>query len=389
MKQLDKRPHSRTLIALSSTALALPGIASADAPPTQSTLSYKLSNYSEDNLSREQVPFGSLERYDIDVHQFRLVAPVGRDYSVQIDANHENMSGASPWFTTAGVDGSPIINMSGASGITDERSELAIGARYYLATGSVGGTIGYSEENDYRATYISFSGQKTVNEGMTTVSVGVSHSADDIFPTDAELFNRVRNEDKRSTSAVLSVSQIINQHSTFQLAASLTEQSGFLSDPYKFRDVRPDSKTQIALSSAYRYFVTAADAALHADYRYYHDDFGVSSHTFNMAWHQNLGNRWQLIPNLRYYTQAAADFYTNIDDFQKPLTEFQSSDYRLSAYGAFSGGFSVVTFINDWTATLTAERYVADHKHSAYAVTQPGAALVSYTRLSLGFDFTF
>ena len=379
----------KTLIALSSTALALPGISSADAPPPQSTISYKFSNYSEDDMSREQVPFGSLERYDIDVHQFRLLAPVGRDYSIQIDANHENMSGASPWFTTPGLDGSPIINMSGASGITDERSELAIGTRYYLETGSVGGTIGYSEENDYRATYISLSGQQTINEGMTTVSVGVSHSADDIFPSDAEIFNRVRNEDKRSTSAVLSISQIINQVSTFQVAVSLTEQSGFLSDPYKFRDVRPDSKTQLALSGSYRYFLTEQDAALHADYRLYHDDFGISSHTLGLAWHQNLGNSWQLVPNIRYYTQSAADFYTNIDDFLKPLNEYQSSDYRLSSYGAFSGGLSVVATIDDWTATLTAERYVADHKHSAYAVTQPGAALVSYTRISLGFDFTF
>ena len=379
----------KTLIALSSTALALPGISSADAPPPQSTISYKFSNYSEDDMNREQVPFGSLERYDIDVHQFRLLAPVGRDYSIQIDANHENMSGASPWFTTPGLDGSPIINMSGASGITDERSELAIGARYYLESGSIGGTVGYSEENDYRATYVSFSGQQTINEGMTTVSIGVSHSADDIFPTDAELFNRVRNEDKRSTSAVISISQIINRVSTFQLATSLTEQSGFLSDPYKFRDVRPDSKTQLALSGSYRYFLTEQDAAFHADYRFYHDDFGISSHTLGLAWHQNLGNDWQVIPNIRYYSQSAADFYTNIDDFLKPLTEYQSSDYRLSSYGAFSGGFSIATTFDDWTATLTAERYVADHKHSAYAVTQPGAALVSYTRLSLGFDFTF
>ncbi len=383
------RPRSKSLLALSSTALAIPGIASGDAPPPQSTISYKFSNYNEDAMSREQVPFGSLERYDIDVHQFRLLAPVGRDFSIQIDANHENMSGASPWFTTAGANGEPIINMSGASGITDERSELAIGARYYLERGSIGGAIGYSEENDYRASYFSFSGQRTINEGMTTVSVGISHSDDEIFPTDAAIFNRVRNADKRSTSAVISISQIINQRSTVQLAGSLTEQSGFLSDPYKFRDVRPDNKTQIALSGAYRYFLVAADAAAHADYRYYHDDFGVSSHTLSLAWHQNLGNRWQLIPNVRYYTQSAADFYTNIDNFLKPLTEFQSSDYRLSAYGAFSGGLSVVTTISDWTATLTAERYVADHKHSAYAVTQPGAALVSYTRLSLGFDFTF
>ena len=380
---------SRSLIALSSTALALPGIAGADAPPPQTTASYKFSNYQEDDLGREQVPFGSLERYDIDVHQFQLVSPLGRNYSLQIDGNHESMSGASPWFTTPGVDGDPVINMSGASGIYDERSELAIGARYYLAAGSIGGTIGYSEENDYRARYISFNGQRTLNTGMTTISVGFSHSADDIFPTDAELFNRVRNEDKRSTSAVLSISQVINQVSSVQAALSVTEQSGFLSDPYKLRDVRPDSKTQLAATASYRRYIVAADAALHANYRYYHDDFGINSHTLDLAWHQNLGDRWRLVPSVRYYSQAAADFFTNIDDFSKPLSKFQSSDYRLSAYGAISGGLSVVTRLRDWTATLTAERYVAQHKYSAYQVSLPGAALVQYTRLSLGFDFNF
>lgn len=380
---------SRSLIALSSTALALPGIADADAPPPQTTASYKFSNYLEDPLRREQVPFGSLERYDIDVHQFQLVAPLGRNHSLHIDANHESMSGASPWFTTPGLNGEPVINMSGASGIYDERSELAIGARYYLDSGSVGGAIGYSEENDYRARYISFSGEHTLSSGMTTVAVGLSHSADDIFPTDAELFNRVRNEDKRSTSAVLSISQVINRVSSLQAAFSITEQAGFLSDPYKLRDVRPDAKTQFAISTAYRRFVIPTDAAVHANYRYYHDDFGISSHTLDLAWHQNLGDRWRLVPNVRYYAQVAADFFTNIDDFTRPLNEFQSSDYRLSAYGAISGGLSVVTRIRDWTATLTAERYLAQHKYSAYAVTLPGAALVQYTRVSLGFDFNF
>ena len=125
-----KKPASRNLIALSTSALALPGIAEADAPPLTSSLSYKISNYQEDDLSREQVPFGELERYDIDVHQFQFVSPLGRDYALFIDANHENMSGASPWFSTAGSNGQPVINMSGASGIYDSRSEVSLGVRF-------------------------------------------------------------------------------------------------------------------------------------------------------------------------------------------------------------------------------------------------------------------
>ncbi|HAO88509.1 MAG TPA: hypothetical protein DCR00_06275 [Gammaproteobacteria bacterium] len=384
-----KSNPSRSLIALSTSALALPGIAQADAPPTESTLSYKISNYQEDDLTRAQVPFGELGRYDIDVHQFQYVSPLGIDFALFIDANHEDMSGASPWFSTANAAGEPVINMSGASGITDARSELSIGTRYYSQNGNFGGAVGYSEENDYRATYVNLSGSRNFNNDLTTVTLGFSHSADDIFPTDAELFNRVRNEDKRATSAAVSLSQIINRVTTFQTALSITEQSGFLSDPYKLQDARPDNKTQIAFSNSLRYFFIEADGALQANYRYYHDDFGISSHTLDLSWFQNINRSFQVAPMLRYYSQSAADFYTNIDDFTKPLTEPQSSDYRLSAFGAFSGGINLIADFGDWTATFTAERYVANEKYSVYEVNQPSPALVQFVRLSLGVDYSF
>lgn len=384
-----KSNPSRSLIALSTSALALPGIAQADAPPTESTLSYKISNYQEDDLTRAQVPFGELGRYDIDVHQFQYVSPLGIDFALFIDANHEDMSGASPWFSTANAAGEPVINMSGASGITDARSELSIGTRYYSQNGNFGGAVGYSEENDYRATYVNLSGSRNFNNDLTTVTLGFSHSADDIFPNDAELFNRVRNEDKRATSAAVSLSQVINRVTTFQTALSITEQSGFLSDPYKLQDARPDNKTQIAFSNSLRYFFIEADGALQANYRYYHDDFGISSHTLDLSWFQNINRSFQVAPMLRYYSQSAADFYTNIDDFTKPLTEPQSSDYRLSAFGAFSGGINLIADFGDWTATFTAERYVANEKYSVYAVNQPSPALVQFVRLSLGVDYSF
>ena len=205
-----KAKPSRSLLAISTTALVLPGIAIADAPPVNSSLSYKVSNYQEDDLDRAESPFGDLDRYDIDVHQFQFISPIGRAFSLQIDANYEDLSGASPWFTTLGPNGSPIVNLSGARGIQDRRAELTVGTRYYLENGSIGGNVGYSQENDYRATYGGISGERHFNDDLTAVSIGLSYSSDDIFPTDAEIFNRVISEDKSSASAVLNISQIIN-----------------------------------------------------------------------------------------------------------------------------------------------------------------------------------
>lgn len=381
--------RSRKLLALSTTALALPGIAAADAPPPVSTLSYKFTNYQEDDVSRREILFGERGRYDIDVHQLRLITPAGRKTSLQIDANQESMSGASPWFTIADGAGNPRVNLSGASGIRDNRRELAVSGSYYLDTGVLSANAGYSIEDDYRSRYFGLSGQRSFNQALTTLAAGISYAADEIFPTDAEKFNRVTRESRFSTSAFVSLSQTIDQFSSFQVAFSLTEQSGFLSDPYKLRDVRPDHRTQLAVSGAYRRFVVAADAAWHLDYRHYHDDFGVSSHTIESAWYQNLGRRIQIIPHLRYYSQSAADFYRNLDNFLLPASSPQSSDYRLSAYGAFSGGVNFAISAGEWLILLNTERYIADEKYSAYQVSSPGVGLVRFFRASLGVEYSF
>ena len=52
----------------------------------------------------------------------------------------------------------------------------------------------------------------------------------------------------------VSLSQVLNPVASFQTALSLTGQSGYLSDPYKLQDSRPDEKTQIAFSNSLRYF---------------------------------------------------------------------------------------------------------------------------------------
>ena len=80
-----------------------------------------------------------------------------------------------------------------------------------------------------------------------------------------------------------------------------------------FQDSRPDGKTQIAFANSLRYFFIEADGALQSDYRYYRDDFGVRSHTLDLSWFQNVTRSLKIVPMLRYYSQTAADFYTNIE----------------------------------------------------------------------------
>jgi len=380
--------QSRLLLALTASALALPGLAPlvrADSPPAEATLAYRISNYSEDDLDAAKKLIGSSERYDIDIHQLQLTTPVGDNYGLTLRASRENMSGASPWYTIAQGNGSAAVIMSGAT-IHEERTDVAASTRRYLANGSVGVSLGYSDENDYEALSGGVDAERHFNDNLTTLAGGISVSNDDLSPTDAARFNRITDASKQSRSLYFAVTQVINQNSLLQSGLSYTHVSGYLSDPYKLFDIRPDSRSQLAWTTSWRQYLGTVDAALHADYRYYHDSFGINSHTLELQWHQNLGSNWQLVPGIRYYSQSEADFFRPGSVFGTTLPA--SADYRLAAYGAVSGELKLQVDLDDFTLSLAAERYRASESLGVHAgATSP--ALVNFTRLSLGVDYRY
>ena len=96
-----------------------------------------------------------------------------------------------------------------------------------------------------------------------------------------------------------------------------------------------------------------------------------------------------MVPSIRYYTQSAANFFTNIDDFAKPESQYQSSDYRLSAFGALSGGIDFVFNYGRWATIFSAERYVANDRFAGHTVNKASTALVRFNRFSIGFEYIF
>ncbi len=376
---------SQTLLALTASALALPGIApvaQADSPPANATLSYRISDYQEDDLDQAQLLLGSNERYDIDIHQLQLTTPVGASHALTLRASRESMSGASPWYT---VGAGPKVVMSGAT-ISEERSDFLAAGRRYLANGSIGLNVGYSSENDYEALSGGIDAERHFNNNLTTLAAGISFSNDDLSPTDAVRFNRVRDASKHSRSLFVALTQVLNQNSVVQTGLSYTQLNGYLSDPYKLFDRRPDSRQQLAWTTSWRQYVTPLDAALHVDYRYYHDSFGINSHTVELQWFQNVGTNWQLVPGLRYYSQSDADFFYATSVFAG--TAPAAADYRLSAYGAVSGTLKAQVELDDFTLSLSAERY---RSSDSLGVHDGGSApaLVNFTRFSVGVDYRY
>ncbi len=217
--------------------------------------------------------------------------------------------------------------------------------------------------------------------------------------------------ERHGWSANLGLTQVLNKNTTFSTGLSYVRDSGFLEEPYKLvlmafadpntppplfsgllltrmysvAESRPDVHNRWAWNSSLAHYFAGPDAALQLDYRYARDDWGVASHTLETQWRQAAGEGWTVTPRLRYYTQSAADFYqpyfifaqkapTHADgtlDFSQVPVTYYSSDYRLSAYGAVSGGLSVSKqFDRGLSLEVGVERYV----HAAHLKLGGGEA---------------
>ncbi|MFB3077723.1 MAG: DUF3570 domain-containing protein, partial [Lysobacterales bacterium] len=205
----DKSP---TLVALTSSALLLPAYngAMADAPPNQTTVGVRFSNYEEDDILASKTVGGSSERYQIDVAQFHLLAPIGDDWSLALDIQREDMSGASPWFIGPSLDGSPQVFMSAAS-IEDTRTDISVTTRYYYDRGTVAGNYRYSEEDDYKSHGLGLDSSFNSSDGMTTYSAAISASNDDIEPTQGTTPTNTLKDEKDIRSAWVGVSRIVSK----------------------------------------------------------------------------------------------------------------------------------------------------------------------------------
>ena len=356
----------------------------ADAPPSFTEVGLRYSRYSEDSLDRDKLIFGSSDRYDIDITQLWIEAPVGASWSVALDVQNDYQSGASPWFVGAQADGEPGVIMSGAS-IQDNRVEVGVTTRYFWADGNAGFSISHSDEDDYDATAVAFDVSWNSADNSRTWSSSFSSSQDSLRPTQGVIPVFIDEDELDTQSAFFGVSQILSRTAVARIGLNYTYSEGYLSDPYKFRDARPDKHERLALSLGYRRFMIDFDASLQIDYRYYADSWGTDSHALELGWAQNLPNSL-LTPYLRYYSQRQADFFDVIADTSK---QHYADDYRLSSYGAVTVGARWSVAVSDqWTLELEAERYQTSKGWGLYSGAE-APALVDFWRGTIALIWRF
>jgi hypothetical protein len=271
---------------------------------------------------------------------------------------------------------------------TETRNMPVLGLKYYLDNMTVGLSGGFSDEPDFQSNFGNINISHEFNNKLTTLSGGYGLSSNHISrSTDSHSAHANHEPAPGSEYPALDATsqyhnfnlgfnQVLTKNTLLQLNGTYTLQEGYLTNPYKavyvrgeitpyeyyqhfvnaqplneltklevmgfdlFREVRPGQHNQFGISTQINQYIPKFDAALHANYRYYFDDWGVSSHTFDLSWHQPLPAGFMVVPSVRYYSQSQADFFAPY--FLAPRADgHYSSDFRLSAYGALSGGVTV------------------------------------------------
>jgi Protein of unknown function (DUF3570) len=338
----SKKNHSTG--ALLAAALALPGIlpaaAVAQLAPDPGLIALKYLDY------RDWQPGG--DRIRVRTPSFYARKPLSDSLQAEGSIVYDSISGASPLYHNT---------LSGASrlGVTDYRTAGNAKLTKYFDQFAVGVGAAVSSERDYLSRALSLDVRISSDDRNRTFAFGVGGSSDRINST-----NGVAEGEERHTLDLLAgVTQALSPEAIVQSTVTYSAGHGYYSDPYKAIDVRPGHRRIFAWLTRYNQHLPWLDATVNLSYRYLHDSFGSTSHAAEFAWNQPLPDGWSVVPNLRYYTQSAADFY-----FDPPfahgfvLGQPYSADTRLSAFGALTSGVSIVKRLPDgWTFDLKLDFY--------------------------------
>ena len=311
-------------------------------------------------------------RMNVDIFDLAISTPIGKSMTFAASSVRDVISGASPKYNKKDSKGNVVKVLSSASptnwchqSICEQRDSVNSNLTYFFDNAALNFGGGFSQEQDYTSRFVNSNLSWDFNKKLTTLNLGGSVAFDVSEPTnmnrDCSTDTTNTNCHKTSQQYLLGVSQILDKNSLLQLNMTYGYSEGYLSDPYKTvwfyngntvsdiqSDKRPREKNQFAWLVQYIHnFEGLNNAALHADYRFSMDNWGINSHTTELSWHQPITAGWQVIPRFRYYSQDSADFYSAVFSGSHNSYRVYSSDYRLAGFGAISGGLKVAkTFID-------------------------------------------
>jgi len=285
---------------------------------------------------------------------------IGQSFSVSGNYYVDSISGAS------------IDVVTTASPYDEERTEVSASIDYLRGNTLLNFGFTNSDENDYTGRSFSLGVSQEMFGAMTTLSLGYVRGSDEVGRSGDPDFA----EDLDRRSWRLGLSQVLTRNLIAELSFEAISDQGFLNNPYRqvryldpasargyaFEpEVYPSTRTSTAVALRTRYHLPWR-GAMHLEYRYYDDDWGIDAHTAQIGYTHGTVPGFIFDVAYRYYTQGGAEFWSDLYPFQqaqnflardKELSSFYSHTLRFGVtYDLFSGrqGFierGSVSFIYD------------------------------------------
>ncbi|MCB0281858.1 MAG: DUF3570 domain-containing protein [Calditrichae bacterium] len=263
------------------------------------------------------------------------------------------------------LDKVSIPPVDGASGATrptrrsDEtfeknRGQIIIGIEQYLGLGSTLALNAYrSQELDYVSNSVIATYSQDLFQNNTTLTFRAQYNDDKV----GELLDNgsLVNRKKTTYTGSASLGQVLSASTVLNLSYDYMQMEGFLSDPYRrvivfnnnnvfetLLENHPDSRKRQSVSTRISQFVGPVNASLIGSYRYYFDDWDLTSHTTEFKFNKYVFDDLILGFSYRYYTQSGADFYS--DRYEQSLTpdmQLRTADYKLKPFQSNTFGFNI------------------------------------------------
>jgi hypothetical protein len=248
------------------------------------------------------------------------------------------------------VSSASIDVMTTASPYTEERTQgsLALDTLHGKTQYSLSYTL--SDESDYTANTASLDVSHDLFGDLTTVSFGFSQGWDEVRKNGDNEFEET--VDRRNYR--FSLQQILTPQLMTGLNYEVITDEGFLNNPYRSvrylddssargfsfePEVYPSTRTSNAIALNARYYLPYR-AAIHGEYRFYTDTWGIDANTASIGYTHPWGKRWIFEAGYRWSDQSSADFYSdlfpraNAQNFlarDKELSTFTSQMFSLGA----------------------------------------------------------
>ena len=267
-----------------------------------------------------------------------VVSPRARASTRLGERTDVDVSYAADVWTSASVD----IRASASKPVTEQRNELDFGMAHELDDVTLSGSYRYSSENDYESHGLSGGGAFNFADKNSTLALNAYLFQDTVGRSGDPTFSHALS----TLGGRLSFTQVFDPNMLGQITYELVHLGGYQASAYRFVGIggtgfgceaaiwclpehEPSLRTRHAIAALLRRAL-GDHVSLGANYRFFTDDWGLTSHTVAAQLGIMLGTDSSLTFRYRFYVQSGVSFYAAIYQTLPSASTYTTRDREQS-----------------------------------------------------------